>query len=261
MAAMFFYRFPFLPTAFPFLVLVGFILFGNIGVSGQHEGGNHVYIPTHITAEHSCNKGDWSAWSQCTNQCGENGTQYRKRYNNYHCPHHVESAYRQCNRRCYNGGELAEDYSGACECPDNFDGDCCETYDDSVAVTAFSCYSCDEAYSKEATCVESPASLPTVSCNTTCFVELTLDEHLTDVATHIKRGCKSASEVGAEPCVPQRCPNPSAHPYHSVTDNGTCALCCTSDLCNHGLPASTAAEVTYNIVSAGLMLGIAILLK
>ncbi|XP_066264322.1 uncharacterized protein [Branchiostoma lanceolatum] len=171
MAAMlFFYRFPFLPTAFPFLVFVGCFLFGNIGVSGQHEGGNHVYIPTHITAEHSCNKGDWSAWSQCTNQCGENGTQYRKRYNNYHCPHHIESAYRQCNRRCYNGGELAEDYSGACECPDNFDGSCCETYDDSVAVTAFSCYSCDEAYSKEATCVESPASLPIVSCNTTCFV-------------------------------------------------------------------------------------------
>ncbi|XP_035661228.1 uncharacterized protein LOC118405707 [Branchiostoma floridae] len=260
MTAMLFpHKFPFLLTTVPFLV-VGFFLWST-GVSAHSgHGEGHPYIPTHISSHHGCTRGDWAAWSECTFQCGENGTQYRKRYNNYHCPHHLETVYRQCNRRCYNGGELSDSYSGVCECPDNFDGACCENFDDSVVVTPFSCYTCDEAYSTQATCVSNPTSLPTVSCNTTCFVKLTLEEHTDDV-THIKRGCKSTSELDTDPCVPQRCPNPSAHPYHSVPDNGTCGLCCTDDLCNHGLPASTAAEVTYNIVSTALMLGLAMMLK
>ncbi|XP_019636496.1 PREDICTED: uncharacterized protein LOC109479063 [Branchiostoma belcheri] len=260
MAAMLFVsRSPRLPTTFPILV-VGFFLFGNVRVSALDHDGGHVYIPTHITASHGCTRGDWSAWSLCTDQCGGNGTQYRRRHNSYHCPHHKDLVYRQCNRRCYNGGELT-DYSGSCDCPDNFDGSCCETYDDSVAVTSFDCYSCDEAYSSQSTCLKNPTSMPTVSCNTTCFVELTLSDDDPDAVTHIKRGCKSVAEVEAGPCVPQACPNADFHPYHSVPDNGTCALCCGTDLCNHGLPPSSAAEVTHNIVSAILMLAIALLLK
>jgi len=76
----------------------------------------------------SCQVSFWSRWSQCTHQCGTDGTQTRTRRKTVSescggsCPHTSEM--RSCNRNnCQNSGTPA---GNGCSCLPGYSGTCCE---------------------------------------------------------------------------------------------------------------------------------------
>ena len=76
----------------------------------------------------SCVVSQWTAWSSCSQDCGNNGHQTRTRMKirDERCGgscYYEFSQSQACNRFCYSGGTPQDGY---CSCRHGFAGSCCE---------------------------------------------------------------------------------------------------------------------------------------
>ncbi|XP_033114224.1 protein eyes shut homolog [Anneissia japonica] len=91
-----------------------------------------------------CEMTPWSQWSACTRECGPQGTRFRTRdvakqptCGGAPCSEKI-SEKENCNRECYNNGNLSSDQ---CFCPAGYNGECCECKIQDCVMTPWSDWS------------------------------------------------------------------------------------------------------------------------
>ncbi|XP_033111531.1 spondin-1-like [Anneissia japonica] len=108
-------------------VVVGIFVCCCVGLLAGYFLGREI----HFRPPDNCKWQNWTQWSECSQQCGVNGTQHRNRSysipveygGNYCYGEHFEK--RRCNVLCYNGGTTLSERNG-CKCKSGFTGKCCE---------------------------------------------------------------------------------------------------------------------------------------
>ncbi|XP_033116078.1 neurogenic locus notch homolog protein 1-like [Anneissia japonica] len=98
---------------------------------GGYYGGYFVGRKIHSRSPVDCEWQNWNQWSDCSHECGTNGTQYRIRSYSLQAKdggiecHGNNSEEERCNLMCSNGGTPMDEL-GYCNCLNGFTGTCCE---------------------------------------------------------------------------------------------------------------------------------------